>query len=99
VIWPKSNWVIVGDSKTLLAVVWRSVGAWPALAGEHDRLMSSSNLSKQLDAVLWDHQKEAIGFALNRLRRPHPRNAALIFSLAINASRSGSGYRGRLAVA
>lgn len=40
--------------------------------------MSSSNLSKQLDAVLWDHQKEAIGFALNRLRGPHPRNAALV---------------------
>jgi len=40
--------------------------------------MSSSNLPKQLDAVLWDHQKKAIGFALDRLRGPHPRKAALV---------------------
>ena len=29
--------------------------------------MSSSNLPKQLDAVLWEHQRKAINFALDRL--------------------------------
>lgn len=40
--------------------------------------MSSSNLPKQLDAVLWEHQREAINFALDRLRGPQPRKAALV---------------------
>ena len=40
--------------------------------------MTSLNLPKQLDAVLWEHQKEAINFALDRLRGPHPRKAALL---------------------
>jgi len=40
--------------------------------------MSSTNLPKKLDAVLWEHQREAINFALDRLRGPHPRKAALL---------------------
>ena len=40
--------------------------------------MSSSNLPKQLAAVLWEHQREAINFALDRLRGQHPRKAALL---------------------
>ena len=40
--------------------------------------MSSLNIPKQLDAALWDHQKEAIGFALKRLRGSNPRKAVLL---------------------
>jgi len=40
--------------------------------------MSSSNLPKQLDAVLGEHQREAINFALDRLHGAHPHKAALL---------------------
>ncbi len=40
--------------------------------------MSSLNIPKQLDAVLWEHQKKAIHFALDRLRGSRPRKAALL---------------------
>jgi hypothetical protein len=54
--------------------------------------MSSSNLPEQLGAVLWEHQREAINFVLDRLRGPHPRKAALVLMP------TGTGKTGVIAV-
>jgi superfamily II DNA or RNA helicase len=40
--------------------------------------MNSFQIPKQLNAALWDHQRAAIGFAVNRLRGSHPRKAVLL---------------------